>query len=421
MTSSPFRASVALALGLIAATSQVAFADNANSFGDTRQATLPLVPVEQTSVSQAPASKPKKVSVPSEVDFDGTAAKYDRRRITVEPGVNTIVRVAEGHLNRIVTPFQHPQVRTTATNATTQVSDSVVYVAPASSAPVTLYLTEKGDEMTAVSLTLVPRRVPPRSFEVDVQGHIPRAVSAKAEHWERASDYQQAITNVMRTLALGQIPPGYSMSRGAKSEPPYCYQPGLKFEFMQSIQGHDFWVAVGRMSNVSAYRIEFEENACLYERRVAGVAAWPRIILQPGQQSEVYVVMRHVAETQDRAPERPSLIQADMTAAVPAAAPRQPLPASAPRARPVTVASAPAPAPVTAPEWKVMYPPFPTAKPAREKVAQLRAMGYPAETYADGSDLFVRIPGYTSREDANRAMAKLRQKGEARLTVSGGY
>ena len=100
----------------------------------------------------------------------------------------SIVRVAEGHLNRIVTPFQHPQVRTTATNATTQVSDSVVYVAPASSAPVTLYLTEKGDEMTAVSLTLVPRRVPPRSFEVDVQGHIPRAVSAKAEHWERASD-----------------------------------------------------------------------------------------------------------------------------------------------------------------------------------------------------------------------------------------
>jgi len=70
--------------------------------------------------------------------------------------------VAIDHLNRIVTPFAAPQVRTVS-QATTQVDGNAIYVATATEEPVGLFITEAGDSATALSLTLAPRHIPPRA------------------------------------------------------------------------------------------------------------------------------------------------------------------------------------------------------------------------------------------------------------------
>lgn len=83
--------------------------------------------------------------------------------LLMTPGVNELIPVALGHLNRIVTPFESPQVRTTS-DAQTQIKGNVVYVATDKESPVSLYITPPGQEASALSVTLVPRRIPPREI-----------------------------------------------------------------------------------------------------------------------------------------------------------------------------------------------------------------------------------------------------------------
>jgi conjugal transfer pilus assembly protein TraK len=87
------------------------------------------------------------------------------KTITVSPGTTAIVEVAIDHLNRIVTPFAAPQVRTVS-QATTQVDGNVIYVATATEEPVGLFITDAGDSATALSLTLAPRHIPPREVRL---------------------------------------------------------------------------------------------------------------------------------------------------------------------------------------------------------------------------------------------------------------
>ena len=85
--------------------------------------------------------------------------------VRVSPGTTALVEVATGHLNRIVTPFASPAVRTVA-QAQTQVDGNVVYVATADEEPVTLYLSDSSNPDTAIALTLAPRRIPPREIRL---------------------------------------------------------------------------------------------------------------------------------------------------------------------------------------------------------------------------------------------------------------
>ncbi|NEV65473.1 hypothetical protein G3446_27290, partial [Thiorhodococcus minor] len=59
-------------------------------------------------------------------------------------GVNLILEIAVDHLNRILTPFPSPQVRTVS-DASTSVDGSAIYVATASEGPVTLFVSDASD------------------------------------------------------------------------------------------------------------------------------------------------------------------------------------------------------------------------------------------------------------------------------------
>lgn len=79
---------------------------------------LPIVPasvMKQSATANPPVqTNPVSTDVPT--------------MLLMTPGVNELIPVALGHLNRIVTPFESPQVRTTS-DAQTQIKGNVVYVA----------------------------------------------------------------------------------------------------------------------------------------------------------------------------------------------------------------------------------------------------------------------------------------------------
>ncbi|AJY53115.1 TraK domain-containing protein [Halomonas sp. KO116] len=233
--------------------------------------------------------------------------------LVMAPGVNEIVPVAVSHLNRIVTPFGEPAVNTTS-DATVNIEDNVIYVATNEENPVTLFITQKGSQARALSLTLVPRRIPPRELFLELEGGATNAAlvgNPKAERWETSQPYIDTLRGVMRSLALGDIPQGYTLhDTNSQQRMPSCQQPGFNFQFAggQTMVGHRLSVNIGVASNVSGQPLEFKEQSC-GDWDVAAVAAWPRNVLGPNERTEVYVVRR--ADKKDpRMPTntRPSLL-----------------------------------------------------------------------------------------------------------------
>ncbi len=232
--------------------------------------------------------------------------------VLMKPGVNQILPIALGHLNRIVTPFSQPKVTTTSTGKT-EVRDHVIYLATDEAAPVSLFITEDQNESQALNLTLIPRRIPPREIFLKLAPGtcLPsNHANYQAQRWEVSQPYVQTIRALFRDLALGKVPQGYTLQTIThQTLPVACRQPGVAFDFSvgQKLVGHHLAVTVGVATNVSRYPLEFKEASCATGDVVA-VAAWPRLTLQPGQRTEIYLAQSQ-KQTYTPASQRPSLLE----------------------------------------------------------------------------------------------------------------
>ncbi|MGL4985274.1 MAG: conjugal transfer protein TraK [Plesiomonas sp.] len=239
--------------------------------------------------------------------------------LTMIPGVNQIIPIAIGHPNRIVTPFASPEVVSTSlTGATTDgqcgevcIKENVIYVATDKVYPVTMFITERGSEAQALSITMVPRRIPPREVFLKLNASQVQTVggNAKARSWETSQPYVDTVRTIFRNIALGEVPQGYTMtSIPADVARPHCVQGGLRIEFAhgQYVVGHHLSVFIGVATNTANQAIEFKEAMC-GSWEVAAVTSWPLKVLEPGQKTEVYVAMKQRSD-QGRGIKRPSLL-----------------------------------------------------------------------------------------------------------------
>jgi len=233
-----------------------------------------------------------------------TDASAQSSHLVVQPGVNQIVPIAVGHPNRVVTPFEQPEIVTstlTASGVDGQcgelcVKQNVVYVATDAQHPVTMFITEAGSQDQAISLTLMPRRIPPREIFVRFADDHQLATRKRAQIWEQSQPYVQTIKDVFRSIALGEVPRGYSLGAVTKgSSVPFCAQPGMEITFGQVLDGHHLRVFVATVKNMGTNTTEFMETACAGDDVVA-VAAFPSIRLYPAQKTEIYVAVRGTEE-----------------------------------------------------------------------------------------------------------------------------
>ena len=234
------------------------------------------------------------------------------KTVTVEPGTTAIVEVAINHLNRIVTPFAAPQVRTVST-ATTQVDGNVVYVATASEEPVALYVTDGQDPQTALSLTLAPRHLPPREIRLQPSGGPWRGGIARGTTTPAlAQPYVEGLVAAFRDLAKNRLPPGQDLRRARRGEGIRCSQPGLTVSSGQVLDGQRLAIVTGVARNTRASALELEERSCAVglDGGVLAVAAWPRVWLGPGEATEVFVAVRPRDSDQERR-DRPSLLDGE--------------------------------------------------------------------------------------------------------------
>lgn len=240
--------------------------------------------------------------------------------LKMAPGVNQIIPIAIGHPNRIVTPFSEPAVTSTSIQGGSAgecseicIRENVIYIATDKEYPVTMFITESGSESRALSLTMVPRRIPPREVFLELEGQSQLGYAggsnAKAEAWEESQPYIETIRSVFRSIALGQIPQGYTMNAIAGGMTvPGCAQSGLSVDFTsgQVLMGHNLTVYVGVATNVSDRNLEFMGQAC-GNWDVAASTSWPETLLEPGQMTEIFVAVKKSRGTAPSST-RPSLI-----------------------------------------------------------------------------------------------------------------
>lgn len=250
---------------------------------------------------------------------DAEASPTKAESLRVQPGVNEIIPVALGHLNRLILPFEQPAVRT-VNPASCQLEGRVLYLAPADENPVTLYVTPEGSEDVALSLTLAPRRIPPREIRLTLDAEHYRTLEM-ARDTGRASvqsgpsaplrreppDYIADLKQTFRALALGQTPQGFELRTPAPGETVRCAQPDLRVTAGQALDGRDLVVLVAVARNGGASALELDERACAEAgREVVAIAAWPKVRLAPGEASELYVAYRKPTEPETST--RPSLL-----------------------------------------------------------------------------------------------------------------
>ena len=163
-------------------------------------------------------------------------AIHDEPVITVKQGNNYIVPIAIAHPNRIVTPFSNPEVISTSLTGMKAdgscseicIKDNVVYVATNKQVPVTMFVNEKGNESASISLTLVPKKIPPREialkFENQNQFMAKQTGSKEAEAWEQDQPYIETLKKLLRSIALNEIPSGYTVHNLGKdsADTPIC-------------------------------------------------------------------------------------------------------------------------------------------------------------------------------------------------------
>lgn len=235
-------------------------------------------------------------------------------QLPVYPGVLEVIHIAQGHLNRIVTPFEHPKVKTVST-ADIKIDGNALYVASTQTKPITLYVSERKDPSVTLSLALKPEKIPPKDIYLTVaggqRGGASAASRAKAQRFEELNDYQATLKALLREIALQETPLGYAVSAADNdSNPEYfrCALRGFEVSLRQRLEGHHFKVGVHRITNRTTVPLEIREHGC-YQKGVVAVAAWPNVTLLPGQSSELYIVQRSdVSAVRGIAPSRPSVI-----------------------------------------------------------------------------------------------------------------
>ena len=231
-------------------------------------------------------------------------------KLQVSPGQQQPVTLSRLHLNRIVTPFTAPQIRT-IDQADIRIEGSVIYLSSQQEEPFVVYITPHNSETHALSLLVTPLDVPPKEIQLTLSKQWQQKLHHNreaAKRFEEAGDYLNTITEVLSTLVKGQVPEGYELGKPHKVNLQPCQQDGLTFNFAagQQIQGHHFNVLVGTARNITEKPVTFHEHHC-HSRNVSAVSMWPKNTLYPGQQRELFILF-HASEPESAPLVRPSLL-----------------------------------------------------------------------------------------------------------------
>lgn len=243
-------------------------------------------------------------AIPSSPSKTLPAPSVPKPKIDVEFGRTVSISIGLAQVNRFVAPFKSIRIQHQS-SATVRKQGEVIYVSPSDTTPFALYIEDQTDPRRTIGLLLRPHPdVPPVQVELSVPGFV---ASAGPVSRDKAPSHILALRSVLRDLASGDIPTGYSLAAFAPDlhPAPRCAVPGLSVVPAQVVSGAELMVVIARIENTSSGTLELDEPSCA-DRDVAAIAAWPSAVLSPSGTAELMLVYRNPSAAGTRA--RPSLV-----------------------------------------------------------------------------------------------------------------
>jgi conjugal transfer pilus assembly protein TraK len=263
-----------------------------------RAATADSIPASKEAEALVAQIAGLRQSLPSGADGagpSGAGLTPPPATIPVRPGVVEVIPIGLQRLNRIRTPFQHPDVKTVSETAMIEVEGSVIYVSTDTRDPISMFITERGQPDLALSVQLMPARIPQIETALEIPGASQAMVRAQpgvAQDWELDQPYVETLSELMSTLARQEVPRGYGMKVfGAEDGihlPACAFPPGVRVRPAQILTGSNLIAVIAEVRNDSPFRVVLDESACAAPG-VLAVAAYPLLTLERGQSTELYI------------------------------------------------------------------------------------------------------------------------------------
>lgn len=259
------------------------------------------------------ASAPKAES--NEPDFLEKVKKSFKpeQSYNLKPGRNIVIPVGQGFSNAIRTNFKSLSVKTSANSeqALLEVEDGHLYATLRTMQPISLLLSEDGVIESEISIVLVPMASPPAMVDIDIE--MPTDMKLKAlNHFNamekqkkidkatieaqnapvlRSSSYQKSIISILKPIAQGKTPTGYSITNDIPNYLKHPCRIAIFHEAGQRLSGSQDLIDVVLVHNDSDRVYQVREEMCLNDG-VTSVALYPKSYLQPGEETEVFIIRK---------------------------------------------------------------------------------------------------------------------------------
>jgi len=233
---------------------------------------------------------------------DGVSKTNGKTRLVVSQGVTEMVTIARNFPNRFITPFEAAEVVTTDENLAHDGVAGAVILSTASDKPIGIFIQDRYSDRS-IALVLMPEDVPQRELRLVLDETWtapvlrPNPDQTQAQMPSAQNDFVEFLKSTLRAMAKGEVPDGHALTPMDPELVPRCQVPGLAMKPAQMLDGPTTRIAVYVAANTTASSIPFQEAGC-YRKGVLAVSAFPRPVLEPGQSTEVYVVLRKEVTTQ---------------------------------------------------------------------------------------------------------------------------
>lgn len=214
--------------------------------------------------------------------------------LAVHVGETVSAAIALHQINRIVLPFDRPEIRT-LNPSTAEIQGHVLYIAPIDPAKIYLYVTNAEDPDAAIALSLTPQDIPPQEWTLEFAADpAPPVSKTRPDTAHKAAEPQGSgdhIREILKTLAMGQIPEGYRFREPGAGEAIRCQQKHALIRTRQVFYSTGAQVRVGVIKNNGKMPLRLEEDTCMSSEAIHAIATYPSGPLSPGQEAEIYVVV----------------------------------------------------------------------------------------------------------------------------------
>jgi conjugal transfer pilus assembly protein TraK len=245
------------------------------------QATAPLA-VESPTLAPSQPLRPRAIPLPGVGKVDGDPRLLKANLVRVTGDGTEMVQISSVFQNRIATPFDAPRV-IDSSDAQFKVDGSNIFITPVSDRPIVIYVTgsDRGDPV--VSITLTPNNhIPAQTIILQLDP----SVAKQPEKQEKPASYEEKLRNLMRTVALGRAPEGYSespVSNVVGRMGPLAIAPQTRYS------GTRLDVYTYRVENQGDKRIDLSESS-FYQKGVRAVGLYPSSSLEKNESTYLYVV-----------------------------------------------------------------------------------------------------------------------------------